>query len=1072
MKVSVIVPTYRTSQEGLNRLVASLDCQTMPQEDFEVLLVDDGSPDDTVDRLREVASTRQNYQVFACENSGWPSKPRNFGIARASGEYLAFIDHDDEFFPTALLSAHQFAVDNGSDVVNGKESYTHQPDWGLETYKQDLAQSRGRTDLHPLLPMNPHKLYRKAFLDEHSIRFEEGARVLWEDVFFNLQVSRHANVISTLASVPYYHWVMTEGGGSDTAFSKWTDDYWFWYRRVLEATVEATSGDDREIERAQLLERQYIDRVLGTFDSSFPERPAEARAFLIEQCSTLQKDFNLTRFDPNLSSARRAKAILLSRGAEDELTALCAEEKPIAGEGHARSVRWVDGRLEVRADVAWKNPDGGSFPLRREDGRIVKQYSPPLAQALPAEVCDFTDEVVSSTLQVSVRDRRSRMVWLQPSTGTVTPADGENGTVALTGSVTGTVDPTTAALGHPLESMSRFDIFVRARIGSNANHRGMHSDVPATITIHDGRLHLFYSNDGGKASLVTDGQVEAVRRLAPISWRLSEAGEMEITLAGTHDGEGTVATTVEIRKHRSTDFESYPAVLSVAGGTASLRFSAPDTRVSVRVGDRTGQRKALQLAVADGQVLSGKSARPSGEELFAAAAAEHTDIRILLLTNNDSDNVGDQLIEASAISILQGAMLNLGLPIDRLTIESRAAGIIPLKYLSTQQESLLRSAREAISAADVVVFGGAPLFNYRYQEFYARTIKTVELAQEYGVSVIFSSIGVEPYDADNSKSRALQKALQLPVVRQITTRDDLASTQKYVAGTGIPVAHVADPAVLCDIVFRKQLSDSSSAPRPSATLRDLIPYPVKRAIRRIQGRPAPQGRPAKGKVGLVVTRAGIFKDNGITFPRKAQADFWMGTIAKLQEGGYDYRLFTTGHFADEAFLDELVKAKRIPQSKVAPTVNSPEELIDLLSSCDGVIAYRLHASIAAFALGVPCIGLSWNFKVPFFYQSVGYGDRALSHERWTADEVVTALEKAMREGVDKDLDFLYTVYASLFNGLKSIFAPNGTQEPWTFAALRAQLPPYAGTDPDSYRDKVERKLRRVYESYRRYAYKS
>lgn len=407
---------------------------------------------------------------------------------------------------------------------------------------------------------------------------------------------------------------------------------------------------------------------------------------------------------------------------------------------------------------------------------------------------------------------------------------------------------------------------------------------------------------------------------------------------------------------------------------------------------------------------------------------------VLLLTNRDSDNVGDQLIEAIAISLIQGVLQNLGGDPTTYRINSRAAGIIPKAYLKTRDESLLTQARTAIRNADVIIFGGAPLFNYSYQDFYLRTIITLNLAQEYGVPVLFSSIGVEPYSESNPKSQQLKAALAQPVVRQITTRDDIESTRRYAEGTDITVAHVSDPAVFADVVFGE------------GTIRA-----------------AKQQR----RIGLVVTRAGIFKDNGITFNESAQRRFWLDTIAELKARGYDYRLFTTGHFTDEVFLDSLVRAKRIPMDKVAINVNSPEELHAQLSSCDGIIAFRLHASIAAFAYSIPAIGLSWNFKVPYFYESVGHGDRALPPERWTAAEVVPALERAMEKGVFKDPEFLYTVYETLFCGLKGIVAPSSLVAPYDYNELRERLPRYAGTSPQEYRNKVNRKLRRTYESYQK-----
>ncbi|QFU99083.1 hypothetical protein KDY119_02609 [Luteimicrobium xylanilyticum] len=461
-------------------------------------------------------------------------------------------------------------------------------------------------------------------------------------------------------------------------------------------------------------------------------------------------------------------------------------------------------------------------------------------------------------------------------------------------------------------------------------------------------------------------------------------------------------------------------------------------------------------------------------------------IRILLLTNRDSDNVGDQIIEASAISILKGIMKNLDVPSDGFEISSRAAGIISKKYMSTGDPALLESARKAISGADVVVFGGAPLFNYTYQNFYLRTIKTLELAQEYGVPVLFSSIGVEPFDPTNPKSVALKEALAMSCVRQITTRDDVESARRYVEGTDVAVAHVADPAVLADVVFRKKPPTPVQAPAPAPGLVARLRRLADRRLGRPTLTPPPTPTaPAKGggphaataeqnvksrkRVGLVVTRAGIFKDNGIAFSEADQRRFWLETMALLESRGYEVRLFTTGHFSDEVFLDALVRAEGIPLSKVAVTVNSPEELIGELSACDGVIAYRLHASITSFAYSVPSVGLSWNFKVPYFYESVGHGDRALGPERWNATEVVGALEKAMVEGVVKDEAFLMTVYETLFAGIKGIFAPGSERVAFTFAELQDGLPRYGGTSQAQYREKVRVKFRRTYENYQKYS---
>lgn len=412
-------------------------------------------------------------------------------------------------------------------------------------------------------------------------------------------------------------------------------------------------------------------------------------------------------------------------------------------------------------------------------------------------------------------------------------------------------------------------------------------------------------------------------------------------------------------------------------------------------------------------------------------------IRVLLLTNRDSDNVGDQIIEASVVSLLKVVARNLKIDDDALIVSSRAAGIISKKYMKTGDESLLTGARKAISKADLLIFGGAPLFNYKYQSFYRRTIRTLELADEYGVPVVFSSIGVEPYSESDPRSQALKKALNLPVVRQITTRDDLPSVKRYVSGRSTATALVSDPAVVADKVF------------------ELGP----------NGSPPLRKRPGSRTIGLVVTRAGIFADNDIKFSEQDQRRLWLDTISLLEERGDDYRLFTTGHFTDEIFLDSLVRQCGVPPKKVAFTVNSPDELVHELRSCEAIIAFRLHASITAFALGIPSVGLSWNFKVPEFYKGIGYPERAICPARWDAHNIVSALDSAIEEGVVKDEDYLYSVYRTLLEGVKDALAPDTAIEPFPLAKVFEMLPRYSGTSEEEYRAKVQRKLRRSYEYY-------
>ena len=116
-------------------------------------------------------------------------------------------------------------------------------------------------------------------------------------------------------------------------------------------------------------------------------------------------------------------------------------------------------------------------------------------------------------------------------------------------------------------------------------------------------------------------------------------------------------------------------------------------------------------------------------------------VKVLLLTNRDSDNVGDQVIEATDISLISTVMKNLGLHRWEYEIISKAVSFVSQGYLKNRNPKLLEPAEKAIRNCDIVVFGGAPMFNYMYQNFYERTAVTIEIAQKYQKPVFFSAIG-------------------------------------------------------------------------------------------------------------------------------------------------------------------------------------------------------------------------------------------------------------------------------------------------------------------------------------------
>jgi teichuronic acid biosynthesis glycosyltransferase TuaG len=108
VKVSVIIPTYNRAQQ-VQKAVESVLIQTF--RNFEIIVVDDGSTDNTEELLRKLAGIR----YIRIGHSGFPAVTRNTGIREASGNYIAFLDSDDTWLPEKLEK--QVILLDGNDEI-------------------------------------------------------------------------------------------------------------------------------------------------------------------------------------------------------------------------------------------------------------------------------------------------------------------------------------------------------------------------------------------------------------------------------------------------------------------------------------------------------------------------------------------------------------------------------------------------------------------------------------------------------------------------------------------------------------------------------------------------------------------------------------------------------------------------------------------------------------------------------------------------------------------------------------------------------------------------------------------
>ena len=115
LKLSIIVPVYNV-EKYLHKCVDSLLAQDLSHEEYEIILVDDGSPDHCGEICDRYAAEHSNIRVIHRENGGL-SSARNTGIDVAQGKYIQFVDSDDFLEPNVLKSLVQKMEDEQLDIL-------------------------------------------------------------------------------------------------------------------------------------------------------------------------------------------------------------------------------------------------------------------------------------------------------------------------------------------------------------------------------------------------------------------------------------------------------------------------------------------------------------------------------------------------------------------------------------------------------------------------------------------------------------------------------------------------------------------------------------------------------------------------------------------------------------------------------------------------------------------------------------------------------------------------------------------------------------------------------------------
>ena len=193
--LSIIVPVYNV-EKYIRPCIESIFRQGLSDEDYEIIIVNDGTKDHSMEQITDIVGSHGNIMVINQENQGL-SVARNNGLAKAGGEYILFLDSDDLLMEGSLSLILQKATDTQADMlINNYLELTSEEisaSHGVYPQKCHLPVMEGmRTGKELLFARQNYlrfsvwqTLYRRVFLQTYNILFIPG--IYFEDIAFTYE---------------------------------------------------------------------------------------------------------------------------------------------------------------------------------------------------------------------------------------------------------------------------------------------------------------------------------------------------------------------------------------------------------------------------------------------------------------------------------------------------------------------------------------------------------------------------------------------------------------------------------------------------------------------------------------------------------------------------------------------------------------------------------------------------------------------------------------------------------------------------------------------------------------------
>lgn len=211
LKISVIIPVYNV-EKYIKKCILSVVDQSY--KNFEILIIDDGSTDNSIKMIEDIVLENKNINVYRKENGGL-SSARNFGLEKASGDYILFVDSDDWIEKDLFKILVENLIDEDILIYNlgeynNKENKVVTSKKIRNIKKELLRVNEGYKFLDEVPNGVWLKCYKTSFIKQNNFRFNEELK-LYEDTYWDIITLVNAKKVRFLDYVGYWYRTAREG---------------------------------------------------------------------------------------------------------------------------------------------------------------------------------------------------------------------------------------------------------------------------------------------------------------------------------------------------------------------------------------------------------------------------------------------------------------------------------------------------------------------------------------------------------------------------------------------------------------------------------------------------------------------------------------------------------------------------------------------------------------------------------------------------------------------------------------------------------------------------------------------